>query len=125
MTQATNTTENTRFILQLRDRKGNPLNEGDIVKISNGREFTFFSEVKWLKEEKAIAPFHTFSFHSFEKVDKVPNHAKASTETRYKIWYSHNPEKDDVAKEFEGYLMDWRACEHILETSCFTLEPVK
>ncbi len=113
------------FLLKLYDRNHKEVNIGDIVKISDGREFTFYSEVKYLEEEKKIAPFHTFSFHSFEKVDKVPDHAKESTETRYKIWYTHSPEPDERAQNFEGYLTDWRACEHILDRSVFELVPVK
>ena len=114
----------TIFKLKLYDRKHQPLSIGDIVKVSNGRgEFTFYSEVKFLEDEKKIAPFHTFSFHSFEKVDSVPDHAKQSTETRYKIWYTHEPENDTAEKLFEKYLTDWRACEHLLDQSAFTLEP--
>ena len=79
------------FTLELYDRKGNKLNIGDIVKISDGKNFTFYSEVKYLEKEKAIAPFHTFCFHSFEKVETVPDHAKPGTEERYKIWYTHTP----------------------------------
>ena len=52
------------FKLELYDRKGNILSIGDIVKISDGKGFHFFSEVKFLEDEKCIAPFHTFSFHS-------------------------------------------------------------
>lgn len=108
--------------LKLYDRKRQELNFGDIVKISNGRDFSFYAEVKYLKKEKAIAPFHTFSFHSFEKVDSIPAGMTKSTETRYGIWYTHNPENDESAEQFEKYLIDWRACEHLLEQSCFSVE---
>lgn len=105
------------FILKLFDRKGNELKEGDYVKISNAKEFTFFSEVKYIESEGIITPFHTFSFHSFEKVDKIPDEAKKSTEERYDIWYmySDDAEQDDKAIDFEKYLTSWRECEHRLE----------
>jgi hypothetical protein len=112
------------FTLKLYDRKGVELKQGDIVKISDGRIFTFFAEVKYLEKEKAIAPFHTFSFHSFEKVDVVPANAKKSTEERYNIWYVWNEEaeKDENPNIAEKYLIDWRACEHLLEQKCFRIE---
>ena len=110
------------FILKLKDRKGNILNIGDIVKISNGRNFTFYSEIKYLPDEKVITPFHTFSFHSFEKVDKVPNEAILTSEKRYKIWFLSNPEKDQDASSGERYLIDWRQCEHLLDERCFEIE---
>lgn len=111
------------FNLILTDRNGTILNEGDIVRISNAEHFTFYAEVKYLEAEKAIAPFHTFSFHSFEKVDSVPANAKLSQEERYKIWYVYSDEADadDNAKAHEGYLIDWRTCEHLLDgkKKCF------
>lgn len=112
------------FKLELYDRIGNKLNLGDIVKISNGREFSFYAEVKYLENEKIITPFHTFSFHSFEKVDSVPEHAKKSSEERYNIWYTHSPELDEKeASEYANkYLIDWRQCEHLLEKRCFRVE---
>lgn len=115
---------NTMFTLTLHDRKGNLLKEGDIVKISDGREFTFFAEVKYLESEGAIAPFHTFSFNSFEKVDKVPENAIKSTEERYGIWYLNRDvaEKDKEAEEFRRYLMSWRECEHHLEKRSWVIK---
>ena len=114
------------FTLILTDRNGTPLNEGDIVRISNAERFTFYAEVKYLEKEKAIAPFHTFSFHSFEKVDSVPDKAKLSTEERYKIWYVYDEsaDADDNAKAHEGYLIDWRTCEHLIDggKKCFHIE---
>ena len=112
------------FKLELYDRIGNKLNLGDIVKVSNGREFSFYAEVKYLENEKVITPFHTFSFHSFEKVDKIPEHAKKSTEERYNIWYTHSPELDEkeAAEYANKYLIDWRQCEHLLEKRCFRVE---
>ena len=112
------------FKLELYDRAGNKLNLGDIVKVSNGREFSFYAEVKYLENEKVITPFHTFSFHSFEKVESVPEHAKKSNEERYNIWYTHSPELDekDAAEHANKYLIDWRQCEHLLEKKCFRVE---
>lgn len=111
------------FTLKLFDRKKQELKIGDIVKVSLRGEFTFYCEITFLEKEMKIAPFHTFSFHSFEKVDRVPDHAIKSTEERYNIWYITNPENDEGSLAFEKYLTDWRACEHILEESCFTLTP--
>ena len=112
------------FILELYDRIGNKLNLGDIVKVSNGKEFSFYAEVKYLESEKIITPFHTFSFHSFEKVEKVPEHAKKSTEERYNIWYTNAPEIDEkeAANYAEKYLIDWRQCEHLLESRCYRIQ---
>ncbi len=114
------------FILELYDRIGNKLKIGDIVKVSNGQDFSFFAEVKYLEEEQIITPFHTFSFHSFEKVEKVPDNAKLLDEKRYKIWYIYPHEKDDkkVKKDAEKYLASWRNCEHLLEKRCFRIKKV-
>lgn len=113
------------FILKLYDRRGTELKLGDIVKISDYRsKFTFFCEVKYLEDQQVITPFHTFSFHSFEKVDSVPANAKESTEERYKIWYLHDDEaEDDTNREsFDKYLMSWRECEDLLEKRCWRIE---
>jgi len=114
------------FKLNLYDRKGNKLKLGDIVKVSDGRQFQFFAEVKYLKDEEVITPFHTFSFHSFEKVDCVPDDAVKSTEERYDIWYLPNPKKDiaEYVKAAENYLMDWRQCEHLLESRCYRIKMI-
>jgi hypothetical protein len=105
------------FVLKLFDREGNEVKEGDIVKISDGHRFSFFAEVKYIESEGIITPFHTFSFHSFEKIDKVPEGAEKSTEERYDIWfiYHDEAEEDDKAEDFKKYLMSWRECEHHLE----------
>lgn len=115
------------FVLELYDRIGNKLNLGDIVKVSNGKEFYFYAEVKYLEKENIITPFHTFTFHSFEKVDKVPEHAKKSTEERYNIWYTYSPELDEkeAADCAEKYLIDWRQCEHLLESRCYRIQVFK
>lgn len=113
------------FILTLHDRKGKELKLGDIVKISDHNErFTFFCEVKYLEAEKVITPFHTFSFHSFEKVDSVPNEAIKSSEERYNIWYmySDDAEKGTERPSFNRYLMSWRECEDLLEKRCWRVE---
>lgn len=112
------------FILKLYDRIGNELNTGDIVKISDRKLFTFFCEVKYLEKEKIITPFHTFSFHSFEKVDSIPENAIKSTEERYNIWFMPNQsgEFDSNAEDFLKYLMSWRECEHHLEKRSWRIE---
>lgn len=114
------------FKLQLFDRLGNALNIGDTVKVSNGHNFSFYAEVKFLEKEQCITPFHTFSFHSFEKVDKVPEHAIKSTEERYNVWYTHSPEADpkESAAIAEKYLIDWRQCEHLLQSRCFRITQI-
>ena len=105
------------FTLTIHDRKGTQLKEGDIVKVSDRKNFNFYAEVKFLEPEKVLAPFHTFSFHSFEKVDRVPDGALKSTEERYGIWYLPDEvkETDEDGEQFNDYLMSWRACEHELE----------
>lgn len=112
------------FILKLFDRKGVELHLGDIVKISDGKRFTFFCEVKFLEKENAITPFHTFSFHSVEKVDSVPPEAIKSTEERYNIWYQYLEEAENDPRPylFEKYLMDWRQCEHLINNRCYQIE---
>lgn len=112
------------FILNLYDREGNELHEGDIVKISDGKGFNFYSEVKYLEKEQMIAPFHTFSFHSFVKIDKLPEGVKLSGENRYHIWLPTNPEKDENHKDGEKYLIDWRQCEHLLKDRCFRIKKI-
>jgi hypothetical protein len=110
------------FLLKLYDRQGTELNEGDIVKISDGKSFSFYSEIKYLEKEEAIAPFHTFSFHSFLKVDKLPENTILSKEIRYRIWFVQNPELDESPEEGEKYLIDWRQCEHLLSQRCFRIK---
>lgn len=111
------------FLLKLFDREGNELNESDVVKVSDGKCFNFYAEVKYLESEKVIAPFHTFSFHSFVKVDSIPENAVRSTETRYKIWFLQDPSKDEKPEDGERYLIDWRCCEHLLTQRCYRIEP--
>jgi len=112
------------FKLTLHDRNGVELKEGDIVKISNGRDFSFFAEVKWLEKEQVLTPFHTFSFHSFEKVDKVPDNARKGNEERYGIWFMYEDEgreHDEKQEYFDKYLADWRQCEHLLDNKCYRI----
>lgn len=110
------------FTLKLYDRNGTALSFGDIVKISDGKVFTFFAEVKYLEREKVITPFHTFSFHSIVKVDKVPEGAKKSTEERYDIWYIESPEEDTDSESAENYLTAWRECERLMEKGYYRIE---
>lgn len=114
-----------KFILTIHDRKGVELNEGDVVAVFDRRNYTFFAEVKWLESEQVLTPFHTFSFHSFEKVDKVPENATLSTEERYKIWYLPEAEKDNEDGNFEKYLSGWRECEYLLENRCYRINKTK
>jgi hypothetical protein len=111
------------FILKLFDRIGNEVKEGDLVKISDGRRFSFFAEVKYLESEGIITPFHTFSFHSFEKIDKVPEGADKSGEERYNVWFicHEDSEEDEKSKEFERYLLSWRECEHKIDNRSYRI----
>jgi hypothetical protein len=115
------------FTLELFDRLGQKLNLGDIVKVSNGKDFTFFAEVKYLVDEQIISPFHTFSFHSFEKVSEVPESAVKGSEKRYNIWYNPIPEFDleENAKRAEKYLLEWRVCECLLGQRIFRIKPIE
>jgi hypothetical protein len=112
------------FILKLYDRLGNELKEGDIVKISDGRRWKFFAEVKYLKDEQVITPFHTFSFSSFERVDSLPDGVIKSTEERYGIWWLEGDDEEDP-ETFEEYLSSWRECEHHIDKRCWRIENVK
>jgi DNA-directed RNA polymerase subunit H (RpoH/RPB5) len=113
------------FILKLFDRKGIELKEGDVVAISVRGEMQFFSEVKYLEKENAIAPFHTFCFHSVEKVDSVPEVAILSTEERYKIWYLPDAEMDEYQEDFPKYHSDWRDCETLINDKCFRISRIQ
>ena len=113
------------FTLELYDRKGVKLNIGDLVKVSDGHHFSFFAEVTFLEHENAIAPFHTFTFHSFEKIDKLPDNVEKSTiEERYNVWYSVSDKKeiDEQAANFARYLHDWRQCERLIDDGCFRIK---
>lgn len=114
------------FTLELFDRKGQSLQLGDHVKISNGKNFTFFAEVKFLEKEQCITPFHTFCFHSFEKITEIPKNAVKSIEERYNIWYLYDEqaEIDTEAETFKDYLMSWRECEHHLEKRSYRIKKI-
>lgn len=113
------------FELKLYDRNGTELKLGDIVKISDGRSFNFYAEVKYLESEQLITPFHTFSFNSFVKEDKLPDNAVRSTEERYGIWWvPGEAETDKDADQFRDYLMDWRKCESHLEKRMWRIKKV-
>ena len=109
------------YKLKLHDRNGEPLSEGDIVRISNGKSFAFYSEVKYLEKEQSIAPFCTFSFHSFVKVNQVPRQAIRMKEERYECWFLPDAEADNPEEAANSYLIEWRECEHLLN-GYFTIE---
>ena len=112
------------FRLTIYDRNGNQLNEGDIVKISDGKNFNFYCQVTYLEDEQVLAPFHTFSFHSVVKVNSVPITAIKSSETLYNIWYEDTPEKDN-SESFEKYLMSWKECESLLEKRSYRIQRIQ
>lgn len=108
------------FTLHLYDRNGKELNEGDIVKISDGSRITFYAEVKFLEGHNAIAPFHTFSFSSMIKVDKLPEGLTKANEERYGILHGE-PEDDSGGGVIKQYLLEWRECEHNLDDRMFKI----
>ena len=116
-----------KYELTFHDRNGVQINEGDIVKISDGRRYTFFCRVTFLEDEKVMAPLNTFSFHSIEKVDLLPANAIRSNETRYDVWYLEEPENEigDNLEKFNSYLMSWRDCEDRLETRCYRINRIE
>lgn len=111
------------YTLHLFDRDGRELNEGDFVKISDGSRIQFYAEVKYLDKENSIAPFHTFSFHSMIKVDKLPEGLVKADEERYEVWHNAEPDDDETVNSasVKQYLMDWRACEHSLHERMFRI----
>jgi hypothetical protein len=115
------------LILTIHDKNGTELKFGDIVKIevnTSGSHYTFYSEVKYLPESKSIAPFHTFAFHGFEKVDKLPDNVDQLEEPRYRCWMHKHDESEDDAPQKEAYskyLMEWRECEHLLAEKIFQI----
>lgn len=110
------------FTLTLHDRNGTQLNLGDVVRISDGRTWKFFAEVKYLADQQLITPFHTFSFMSVEKCE-LPTNAIRANETRYGIWHLPNDEPDGGAESFNNYLIEWRQCEYLLETRMWRIQP--
>ena len=57
-------------------------------------------------------------------VDAIPSHAKESTEERYKIWFTHNPENDEDSETYEHYLRDWRMCEMKIDKKVYGIEKI-
>lgn len=115
-----------KFFLTLHDRNGVELKEGDYVKIIEHGRFQFFCQITYLPKEQVIAPFHTFSFMSLEKVKSLPKEAIKSTEERYNIWYLPNAEEfEQTDQQFNDYLLEWRQCEHHLDKRCWRIKKVE
>lgn len=112
------------FEITFHDRNGLELKEGDIVALSDGRSLQFYCEVKWIEEEQIMAPWHTFSFHSVEKVDKLPEGLTLSNETRFKCWYHNEPLEDGENSKFNDYLMEWRTCEREIDRRVFRIKRI-
>ena len=115
------------FKLILMDREGKKLKIGDLVKVSDGRGFSFYAKIQYDKKSKTIAPFHTFSFHSFLKVDKLPKNAIERTDRNFTYWFVHNPESDlDVHQTTtRNYVLSWLECERALKESCYCIELIE
>lgn len=114
------------FLLKLQDRNGKELSEGDIVAIIDIRQnISFYCQVTYMEDQQAIAPFHTFSFHSVEKVNYVPDGALPFlNEERYKAWYMPDAENDKSAGMHDKYLMSWRECEYQLDKRAYRIERI-
>lgn len=111
------------FTVKLFDRDHQELKIGDIVAISDGKALKFYAEIQFMEKERMVSPFHTFSFHSVKKVEKVPDGAELCTEDRFKCWYMPNPENDAVSERHNDYLIEWRKCERMLEHTMFEVSP--
>ena len=113
------------FKLILKDSKGTPLKEGDLVRLTGRIDSpVFYCEVTFLEEEKRIVPFHSFSFNHIERVDKLPSDAIPLKEERYKAYMSPSENVHDK-NYIDNYLMDWRVCEHRINERCFDIERLK
>lgn len=108
------------IVLKLKDSLGNNLEFGDFVKITNNGRNVFYSEVKYIENEKLIAPFHHFSFLKFEKVDSIPDDAIKANEERFDMWYMANDAESE--KSCSDYLLSWRECERLIDKGCYEIE---
>lgn len=113
------------FKLSLHDHHGNELKLGDIVRVNTGNSYPshFYARVTWIKDKQIIAPFSTFSFHSFERVDDLPEGAIKSTEDSYDIWYLPDNDEETSPEIFKDYLMSWRDLEYNLNSRCYRITP--
>jgi hypothetical protein len=106
------------FTLKIYDRKGTELKQGDLVKISDGRRITFYSEFRYIEETGTFHPFHTFSWHSVEKVDCLPEGLLPSkVKAPVPYWYFPDLDEDKEGKNFDDYYQGWKECERLLD--CF------
>jgi hypothetical protein len=112
------------FEITFHDRNGTELKEGDVVALSDGKALRFYCEVKWIEAENIMAPWHTFSFHSVEKADKLPDGLTLSDETRYKCWYHNDPAEDNASGSFEHYRMEWLTCEREIDKRVFRIKRI-
>lgn len=114
------------FILKILDCKGTELKEGDFVKVQRRTSWThvtFYTQVKYNKEQKAINPFHTFTWHRIEKIDKLPKNVHESKlQEWFPIWYTEENEDSLKTKEYEKYFSSWKDCEVLLENRCYCIE---
>jgi hypothetical protein len=101
------------FTVKLFDINNQELKIGDLVKIRTGRKSIFYCKIKFIAEG-ILAPFHTFSFMTIEKVDSIPDNAIPAKEDRYNVWFlADDDEQTDITNE---YLLSWRQCETLLNS---------
>jgi len=108
------------FILKIKDRQGVELNIGDLVQVHGRYSGSFFARIAFDPERKTIIPFSTFSFHSVEKIDKLPDNVTKADEKYGEYWYSDTP--SDTDEKFEKYLISWRECETKINSGAFNIE---
>lgn len=106
------------FKLRFFDCNQVEIHEGDTIKIYAGNTTIFYSEVKYLQEEKVLVPFHNFAWFRFEKVNTVPLFAIKSDEARFNLWYEPDVKHNYVPQEL---LISWRDAEVLLEKRCWQI----
>ena len=107
------------FRLRFFDCDGAEIFEGDIVKIYAGNHTIFYSEVKYLEDERVLVPLHNFAWYRFKKVDTIPLFAVKSNEDRFDLWYE--PDTKHNYNLPQEQLTSWKDCEVLLENRCWQI----
>lgn len=110
--------------LKLYDSYQNELKEGDLVEIYSGSGSYFYSEVKFLEDENAFAPMHTFCFLKIKRIDKLPENIKRVNEDRYLCWYSTS-EDGETNDKMEQLYLDWKVCESRMNERSYRIFKIK